>query len=117
MSANLIPLQLDLNTGNLVAKAITGIGGGSGTVTSVAATGSTGLIVGGSPITTSGTLTFTLSTELQGLSGLSTNGIVQRTGVGTYVVANLTDFAQILATLLANSSAVGFGVLFINYVI
>src|ERR1700722_6540314 len=34
----------------------------SGTVTSVAATGSTGLVVGGSPITLAGTLTFTLGT-------------------------------------------------------
>lgn len=56
----------------------------AGTVTSVAATGSTGLTVGGSPITSSGTLTFTLGTELQGLSALSTNGLVVRTAAGTY---------------------------------
>jgi hypothetical protein len=36
-------------------------GGGSGTVTSVAATGSDDISVGGSPITTSGTLTFALT--------------------------------------------------------
>lgn len=62
-----------------------------GTVTSVAATGSTGLVVGGSPITSSGTLTFTLGTELQGLSGLGSNGFVQRTGVGTYTSAAITS--------------------------
>lgn len=56
----------------------------NGTVTSVSATGSTGLTVGGSPITASGTLTFTLGTELQGLSGLATLGLVARTGAGTY---------------------------------
>jgi len=46
-----------------------------GTVTSVAATGSTGLTVGGSPITTSGTLTFTLASILQSLSSLATSGL------------------------------------------
>jgi len=57
---------------------------GGGSVTSVAATGSTGLTVGGSPITSSGTLTFTLGTELQGLSGLAALGLVSRTAAGTY---------------------------------
>lgn len=58
----------------------------TGTVTSVAATGSTGLVVGGSPITSSGTLTFTLGTELQGLSGLASTGMVVRTGAGAYAL-------------------------------
>lgn len=62
-----------------------------GTVTSVATTGSTGLVVGGSPITTSGTLTFTLDADLQALSALSGTGFVQRTGVNTYTVTNLTS--------------------------
>lgn len=43
----------------------------TGTVTSVAATGSTGLTVGGSPVTTSDTLTFTLSDNLQAWSGIA----------------------------------------------
>lgn len=43
----------------------------AGSVTSVAATGSTGLSVGGSPITSSGTLTFTLSANLQSWSSVS----------------------------------------------
>lgn len=60
-------------------------------VTSVAATGSTGLTVGGSPITSSGTLTFTLGNELQALSGLSTTGFVRRIGSATYSVSNLTS--------------------------
>ena len=46
-------------------------GGGGGTVTSVATTGSTGLTVGGGPITGSGTLTFTLSANLQSWSGIT----------------------------------------------
>lgn len=72
--------------------------GGGGTVTSVSATGSTGLVVGGSPITGIGTLTFTLGTELQGLSTLSTNGFVQRTGAGTYTAAAITS-SQITTAL------------------
>lgn len=66
-------------------------GSGIGTVTSVAATGSTGLTIGGSPITSNGTLTFALGIELQGLSILNANGIVQRTGAGTYTSAALTS--------------------------
>ena len=53
-----------------------------GTVTSVAATGSTGLTVGGSPITSSGTLTFTLASILSSLSSLATSGLtVNNAGV------------------------------------
>ncbi len=71
----------------------------NGSVTSVAATTtSTGLTIGGSPITNSGTLTFTLGTELQGLAGLSTIGFVQRTGAGTYTAASLTS-SQITTAL------------------
>jgi hypothetical protein len=60
-------------------------------VTSVAITGSTGLGVNGSPITTVGTIELTLSTELQGLSTIAANGVVQRTGPGTYVSTDLTN--------------------------
>jgi hypothetical protein len=66
--------------------------GGTGSVTSVAATAGTGMAVTGSPITTTGTLAFSLSAELQGVNVLSSGGtgIVQRTGVSTYTAANLT---------------------------
>lgn len=60
-----------------------------GSVTSVAVSGSTGLSVSGSPITTSGTITLTLGTELQGLSALSANGLVARTTTGTYASRTL----------------------------
>lgn len=66
---------------------------GSGTVTSVAVSGSTGLGVSGSPITTSGTITLTLGTELQGLSGLAATGIIARTGAGTYSSRTITGTA------------------------
>jgi Head domain of trimeric autotransporter adhesin len=65
-----------------------------GTVTSVAVTGSTGLTVGASPITTSGTITLTLGSELQGLSGLAASGIISRTGAGTYASRTLTGTAS-----------------------
>lgn len=59
-------------------------------VTSIGITGSTGLAVSGSPVTTSGSITLTLNTELQGLAGLSTLGLVARTGAGTYVPVTIT---------------------------
>lgn len=68
----------------------TALGTGTGTVTSVAVTGSTGLTVGGSPITNSGTITLTLGAELQGLSALSANGVTVRTGAGTYTSRTIT---------------------------
>lgn len=99
-------------------------GGMGGGVSSVgASTTSTGLIIGGTnPITTSGTITFNLNAELQGLAGLSTNGVVQRTGAGTYIsaayVTTLTgdvtgsgsgSFATTLATVNANVGTFGSG--------
>lgn len=66
---------------------------GSGTVTSVAVSGSTGLTVSGSPITTGGTITLTLGSELQGLSSLATNGILARTAAGTYAARTITGTA------------------------
>jgi hypothetical protein len=67
-----------------------------GTVTSVSASGSTGLTVSGSPITTVGTLTFVLGTELQGLSGNSFTGIIKRTGAGLYSAAISNDIITTL---------------------
>lgn len=59
-------------------------------VSSVACTGSTGLSVSGSPITSSGTLSLTLGIELQALSGLNTTGLVARTGSASYAPRTLT---------------------------
>lgn len=80
---------------------------GSGSVTSVAATGSTGLTVGGSPILVSGTLTFTLNTELQGLSGLSSVGYVYRSGAGTYTAQPITYSNVITALGFTPTSTTG----------
>jgi hypothetical protein len=78
----------------------------SSTVTSVAAnSNSTGLTVGGSPITSAGTLQFTLSDKLEELSAFSGTGIVAHTAadewsaieivgtVGNIVVTNGTGNA------------------------
>lgn len=81
---------------NLTASQIsTALGYTPATVSSVAISGSTGLSVGGSPITSSGTITLTLSTELQGLSGLATTGLVTRTGTGTYTATTITGNSDI----------------------
>jgi hypothetical protein len=65
----------------------------AGTVTSVAVTGSTGLAVSGSPITSAGTISLTLGTELQGLSGLASSGMIARTGAGTYTSRTISGTA------------------------
>lgn len=61
-SATQVPVFTVDAKGRITAVSnVTISGGGSGTVTSVAATGSADITVGGSPITTSGTLTFALA--------------------------------------------------------
>lgn len=90
----MIVYNLDTNTFDVFQNGLWQTLGTGGSVTSVAAVvpgGSHGLTITGSPITGSGTFTFTLGTELQGLSQLSSAGPnlglggVYRTGTGTYV--------------------------------
>ena len=67
-------------------------GDGSGTVTSVdLSTSSTGVTIGGSPITDSGTLTVDINNELQGLAGLNLDGFVTRTAEGTYTATSIVS--------------------------
>ena len=73
------------------------------TVSSVGITGSIGLGVSGSPITTSGNISLTLGSELQGLAGLSFTGFLTRTGAGTYASRALTAGPGIV---LANGNGV-----------
>lgn len=90
----MIIYNLDTNTFDVFQNGLWQSLGTGGSVTSVAAVvpgGSHGLTIAGSPITGSGTFTFTLGAELQGLAQLSAAGPnlglggVYRTGTGTYV--------------------------------
>ncbi len=70
-----------------------------GTVTSVAATQpAAGLTITGSPITTSGTLVFSLSNDLAAVEGLSTTGIAVRTSADTWETRSLTSGQNITVT-------------------
>lgn len=61
-------------------------GGGFSGVTSVSAAALTGgITIGGSPITTAGTLTFSLGAPLVSLSALGTTGILVQSVVGTVI--------------------------------
>lgn len=65
--------------------------GGTGTVTSVAATApAAGFTISGSPITTTGTLTFALADDLAAVEGLSTTGIATRTASNTWTTRTIT---------------------------
>lgn len=76
----------------------------AGTVTSIAVTGSTGLAVSGSPITSAGTIGLTLAAELQGLSGLASSGMIARTGAGTYTSRTIAGTAT--RTIVTNGDGV-----------
>jgi hypothetical protein len=67
-------------------------GGGYTAVTSVAATSSTpDIVIGGSPITTSGTFTFALGADLAALAGFNASvGIAARTAATTWSLVTLT---------------------------
>lgn len=82
------------------ARTVLGAGTGSGTVTSVAATGSTGLTVTGSPVTTSGTITFTLSANLQAWSAVTTASKANDSAVvhlaGTETITGSKSFSAVV---------------------
>jgi len=85
---------LTLSAGTLSAS-----GGGTGTVTSVAATApASGFTITGSPITTSGTLAFSLNNDLLGLENLSTTGIAVRTAANTWATRSLVAGSGISIT-------------------
>lgn len=74
--------------------------GGTGTVTSVGLTTATdGLTISSSPVTSSGNINIDLNTELQSLSAISSNGIVARTGSGTYSSRTITAGSILISVI------------------
>lgn len=74
-------------------------GGGFSAVTSVAAVSLTsGLTITGSPITSAGTLSFSLSPSLVSLAGLGTAGFLVQTSVGTITARDIIGGANIDVT-------------------
>jgi hypothetical protein len=69
--------------------------GGTGTVTSVNITApAAGITASGGPITASGSITLTLADDLAAVEGLSTTGIVRRTGANTWSAGTLVNLAN-----------------------
>jgi Head domain of trimeric autotransporter adhesin len=62
-------------------------------VTTLTVTGSTGLTVGGSPLTSSGTITLTLDSGLQSLASLATTGIIVQSVADTFITRTITGTA------------------------
>lgn len=92
------------SSGNTITIGLTAAAG-LGSVTSVAATSSnTNLVIGGSPITTNGTITFALAGALNSISGLVTaaDKMIYTTALDTYAVTDLTAFAR---TILDDANA------------
>lgn len=75
-----------------------------GTVTSVAATGSTGITIGGSPITSAGTITITLDSELGALAGFSGIGFLAHGAAGIWTVKTLTGTPSNITVSNGNGS-------------
>lgn len=84
-------------------------GSGAGTVTSVAATQpAAGLTISGSPITSSGTLTFALANDLAALEALSGTGLARRTGTDTWSLDTST-YLTANQTITVSGDATGSG--------
>lgn len=97
---------LDISTSGNTINFGLAAGAGLGTVTSVAASSSnSNLVVAGSPITTFGTLAFSLAGALNSISGLVTaaDKMIYTTASDTYAVTDLSAFAR---TLLDDAAAV-----------
>ena len=106
LAAILLPLSLFAQSFPLEPGG--GGGGGTGTVTSIGVTGSTGLTVGGSPITTSGTITLTLDTEVGQIAGLvdpnADRGIFWDDSAGSYAFLEFGSGLTLTGTTLTATS-------------
>jgi hypothetical protein len=96
-------------SGNLSFTTVSGGGGGSGTVTSVAMDGgTTGLTYSGSPITTSGTITLggTLAVANGGTGSTTASGARTNLGLGTMATQN-ANAVNITGGTISGVSGVG----------
>jgi hypothetical protein len=83
------------------------VASGSGTVTSVAATGGTGISVTGSPITTSGTLTITNTAPDQTVALTSGTGITTSGTYPNFTITNSGVTSAVAGTGISVSGATG----------
>ena len=83
------------------------VASGSGTVTSVAATGGTGISVTGSPITTSGTLTITNTAPDQTVALTDGTGITTSGTYPNFTIANSGVTSAVAGTGISVSGATG----------
>lgn len=99
--------QCSFGSGLALSGGVLNVTGGGGSVTSVAATAPiAGFTISGSPITTSGTLTFALADDLAALEGLSGIGYPKRTASNTWSIGNVsTSDITGLATVATSGSA------------
>ncbi len=82
--------------------------GGTGTVTSVNITQpAAGITASGGPITSSGSITLALADDLAAVEGLSTTGIVRRTGANTWSAGTQVNLASEVTGQLPYSSLSG----------
>lgn len=89
--ANPVATTITASTGISVTNGAGSITIANTGVTSVAASSSSaGLVIGGSPITTTGTLTFALSSTLENLSELAGTGFVVETAAGVFTNRSIT---------------------------
>jgi len=99
-SATQVPVITVDTYGRITSVTNTTISAGSGTVTSVAATGSSDITVGGSPITTSGTLTFALSN-----TGVTANTYGSATQVPVFTVDAKGRISNVTNTTITGGSS------------
>lgn len=91
-------------------------GGGGGSVTSIAATApAAGFTISGSPITSSGTLVFTLADDLSAIEGLSGTGFAKRTGTSAWSVVtpastDISDFSEAVDDRVSSLLVAGSGI-------
>ncbi len=93
---------------SITGTTLTVTAAGTGTVTSVNITPpAAGITVSGGPVTSSGSITLSLANDLAAIEGLTTTGIVRRTGVDTWTAGGNVNLATEVTGLLPYASLSG----------